>query len=56
MIPFQGVFNLYLAAVNLKFGLEITSEKNMTVWLFLFIWERVLGMRIFEEKTCSKKF
>ena len=34
MTPLQGVCNLYLAVVNLKFGLEITSEKHMKAWLF----------------------
>ena len=34
MIPSQRVCNLYLTAVNLKFGLEITSENNMKACLF----------------------
>ena len=34
MILFQGVCNIYLAAVNLKFGLEISSTNNMKACLF----------------------
>ena len=33
MIPFQGICNLHLVAVNLQFGLYITSEKHMKAWL-----------------------
>lgn len=55
MIPSQRVCNLYLTAVNLKFGLEITSENNMKACLFTGIcMGNELGKRIFEKKTFLK--
>ena len=38
MILFQGVCNIYLAAVNLTFGLEISSANNMKACLFSDIY------------------
>lgn len=42
MTPSQCVCTLYLAAVNLKFGLDITSEKSIESLAYF----RHLGMRL----------